>query len=96
MPLLWRILFTLDRLNCTHSLDITLSEIADVYELRTYGTSRFTFRIKPGQYSLVSKTKHNEKDWRTRFLFVRRDSIPNSQPLPIHWIRKGRVFQDPA
>ncbi|MFS7963308.1 hypothetical protein Hanom_Chr08g00736561 [Helianthus anomalus] len=96
MPLLWRILFTFDRLNCTHSLDMTFSEIADVYELRTYGTSHFTFRIKPGQYSLASKTKHKENDWRTRFLFVRRDSIPNDQSLPIHWTRKVRVFQDPA
>ncbi|KAJ0838647.1 hypothetical protein HanPSC8_Chr14g0597251 [Helianthus annuus] len=64
-------------------------EIASVYELRNHGTCRFTLRIRPNHYPLLSKTKHDEKDWKTRLFFVRRDSIPNGRSLPLQWTRNA-------
>ncbi|MFS7956146.1 hypothetical protein Hanom_Chr07g00651161 [Helianthus anomalus] len=65
IPLLWRILYILDKLSRTHSLDINVSELATVYELRTHGASLFTLQIKHGQTPHVLKTKQNDQGWKT-------------------------------
>ncbi|MFS7993453.1 hypothetical protein Hanom_Chr12g01094291 [Helianthus anomalus] len=67
----------MDKLNQKHFLNITVFELANVYELRTHGARRFTVRVKPWQYPLVVITQHNEKDWKTKFFFLLRDSLPN-------------------
>ncbi|MFS7945245.1 hypothetical protein Hanom_Chr06g00521901 [Helianthus anomalus] len=57
MPFVWKMLYALHKINQTYSLDVTMSEIPNVYELRTHGTCRFTLRIKLDQYPLLLKNQ---------------------------------------
>ena len=63
-----------------------------MYDLQTFGSSRFIFKVKTGHPHLVLKTRHNDKTWKGRFFFVKRSSIPQCTDLPYEWITKGRTI----
>ncbi|KAI3754267.1 hypothetical protein L1987_54047 [Smallanthus sonchifolius] len=83
MPMVWRILFLLDKLNRSHSLTIGIPELASVYNLRTHGHSRFLLQLKKGQIPLVQKATQNDGDWRGKYFFVKRASISGGDLLPL-------------
>lgn len=49
MPMVWRVLLWINHLNEVENLDIGLSEIADVYDLRNFGSSHISFKIITGK-----------------------------------------------
>ena len=91
MPIIWRILYWIHQLNERKNLNIGVGELASVYDLQTYGSSRFLFKVKPGQNHLVLRSKQNDGPWKERFFFVKRASIPDGSLWPQEWILKGRV-----
>ena len=76
MPIFWRILYWIDQANHSKGLDIILYELACVYDLTTFGNSRFLLNVRTLKSPLVLKTKHNDGAWKGRYFFVRRDPVP--------------------
>ena len=71
------------------SLDV--ADIATMYDLQTFRSSRFVLKVKAGHPHMVLKTRHNDKTWKERFFFVKRSSIPHGIDLPYEWVTKGRT-----
>ena len=90
MPMVWRVLTTIDRLNGTHGLSIGVPEIAATYNLRTHGSFRYCLQSKSSRFYMVPKVSISDPDWKKHFFFVRRDSIPDGTNLPVNWVHKGR------
>ena len=91
MPMVWRTFFTLEEIIRSQSVDFGVSELADVYNLVTHGSSRFVLKLKPDRSRLILKSTQNDPHWRHQFFFVRRDSIPEGESLPRKWVTKGRI-----
>ncbi|MFS7909932.1 hypothetical protein Hanom_Chr02g00100411 [Helianthus anomalus] len=49
MPMLWRVLFTLEQTIEHEGIDIGLSELSHMYNLVSHGSHRFLFKHKPQQ-----------------------------------------------
>ncbi|KAC9540714.1 hypothetical protein E3N88_45661 [Mikania micrantha] len=96
MPMGWRLLVTLHRLNHRFGLKIGVPEISSVYQLRTHGYSRFLLQRRTGAPLLVHGITMNEDEWRDKFFFVKRSSIPRGISLPVNWLLKGRNTGDKA
>ncbi|MFS8004477.1 hypothetical protein Hanom_Chr13g01226311 [Helianthus anomalus] len=85
MPMVWRVLYTLDHILEQEGIDIGLSELSRLYNLVSHGSHRYLFKSKPQQPHPILKTTKNDTNWRNQFFFVRRDSIPNGSHLPKKW-----------
>ncbi|KAJ0761649.1 hypothetical protein HanOQP8_Chr04g0152361 [Helianthus annuus] len=82
MPMLWRLLYTLEQIISDEGLDFNLSELSHMYALVSHESQRFQFKAKPHQPLPILKTTKNDTSWKNRFFFVRRDSIPLEDSLP--------------
>jgi hypothetical protein len=91
MPVVWRILHVLNHLVEDLGLDIRVSDLATLYNLRTHGSSRFVLQLIRKEVCPVFKTTKNEDAWKNKFFFVKRASIPGGPDLPMKWPTKGRV-----
>ncbi|KAJ0434276.1 hypothetical protein HanIR_Chr17g0879721 [Helianthus annuus] len=87
MPMIWRVLYTFER--------IRMAELADLYDLTTFGSYRYLLKRKAGEDHPVFKVTKNDTNWKRRFFFVRRDTIPNGEDLPKEWATHGRI-EDPG
>ncbi|KAJ0669011.1 hypothetical protein HanPI659440_Chr17g0696191 [Helianthus annuus] len=94
MPMVCRVLYTLENIIEQEGIDIGLFELSQLYNLVSHGSHRFLFKHKPGQAHPILKTTKNDTKWRNQFFFVRKDSIPNGTHLPKKWITQGRI-RDP-
>ncbi|KAL8199657.1 hypothetical protein R6Q57_013225 [Mikania cordata] len=90
MPMGWRLIYTLDQLNQHFGLEIGVLEIALMYQLRTHGSSRFVLQRRSG---LIPGITLNEYEWRNRFFFVKRRSIPNGELFSLKWVEKASKFE---
>ncbi|KAM0035202.1 hypothetical protein Hdeb2414_s0015g00443561 [Helianthus debilis subsp. tardiflorus] len=82
MSMVWRVLYTLEHMVERKGIDISLSELSQLYNLVSHGSHRFLFKSKPRQAHPIVKTTKNDSNWRNQFFFVRRDSILNGSHLP--------------
>ncbi|MFS7929695.1 hypothetical protein Hanom_Chr04g00335571 [Helianthus anomalus] len=82
MPMVWRVLYTLEHFIENEGIDIGLSELSRLYNLGSNGSHRFLFKHKPQKPHPLLKVTKNDSNWRSQFFFVRRDSIPNGNHLP--------------
>ncbi|KAJ0923124.1 hypothetical protein HanPSC8_Chr05g0212051 [Helianthus annuus] len=64
MPMLWRVLFTLEHIIEDEGIDIGLSELSYTYNLVTHGSYRFLFKHKPQQPHPLLKVTKNDTHWR--------------------------------
>lgn len=46
--------------NQSHDFGIGLAELGHVYDLSTFGNSRFLVKVKTNKSSLILKSKHND------------------------------------
>ncbi|KAJ0726095.1 hypothetical protein HanPI659440_Chr12g0466371 [Helianthus annuus] len=92
MPMLWRVLYTFERLIRYEGLSFNLSKLASLYNLVSHGSHRFLFKAKPQHPLPLLKTTKNDSNWRNLFFFVRRDTIPLGNTLPKKWVLKGRIY----
>ena len=83
----WRILFGINRLNQSKNMNIWSSELALMYDHSTFGSSRFLLRVRTSKPHLILNSKQNDDDWKTKYFFVRHDSIPEGDSFPKTWIK---------
>ncbi|KAJ0943801.1 hypothetical protein HanPSC8_Chr03g0108941 [Helianthus annuus] len=94
MPMIWRVLYTLERIIEQEGIDLGMSELGEMYDLTTFGSHRYLFKRKAGEEHPIFKATKNDTNWKRRFFFVRRDTIPNGKDLPREWCTHGRI-EDP-
>ncbi|KAJ0887611.1 hypothetical protein HanRHA438_Chr09g0392881 [Helianthus annuus] len=94
IPMMWRVLITLERIIEQEGIDLGMSELAEVYNLVSHGSHRYLFKHKPFEEHPILKTTKNDTNWKRRFFFVRRDTLPNGKDLPRKWATHGRI-EDP-
>ncbi|KAM0031049.1 hypothetical protein Hdeb2414_s0017g00504081 [Helianthus debilis subsp. tardiflorus] len=82
MPMLWRVLYTLEHIIENEGIDIGLSELSHMYNLVSHRSHCFLFKRKPQKPHPLLKVTKNDTHWRNQFFFVRRTSIPNGSLLP--------------
>ncbi|KAJ0441956.1 hypothetical protein HanIR_Chr16g0803711 [Helianthus annuus] len=85
MPMIWRVLYTLERIIEQEGIDLGMAELGELYDLTTFGSHRYLFKRKPGEGHPIFKATKNDTNWKRRFFFVRRDSIPDGKDLPKMW-----------
>jgi len=91
MPMLWRVLFTLEQIKKEEGISFGLSKLPHLYNLVTHGSHRYLFKAKPHKPLPLLKTTKNDSYWKNQFFFVRRDSIPSGDSIPKKWNLKGRI-----
>ncbi|KAJ0447675.1 hypothetical protein HanLR1_Chr17g0666641 [Helianthus annuus] len=100
MPMIWRVLYTMDNIIEQEGIEIGMSELAELYNLVSHGSHRFLFKHNPGAPHPILKTTKNDTHWKNRFFFVRRDSIPDGKYLPKKWtthaISVSHLLESPA
>ncbi|KAJ0618296.1 hypothetical protein HanLR1_Chr02g0049321 [Helianthus annuus] len=95
MPMIWRVLYTLERIIEQEGIDLGMAELGELYDLTTSGSHRYLFKRRPGEEHPIFKATKNDTNWKRRFFFVRRDTIPDGKDLPKKWATHGRI-EDPG
>ncbi|KAJ0916467.1 hypothetical protein HanPSC8_Chr06g0262031 [Helianthus annuus] len=95
MPMIWRVLYTFERIIEQEGIDLGMAELANLYDLTTFGSHRYLLKRKAGEDHPVFKVTKNDTNWKRHFFFVRRDSIPDGKDLPKEWATHGRI-EDPG
>ncbi|KAJ0588023.1 hypothetical protein HanIR_Chr04g0169831 [Helianthus annuus] len=85
MPMIWRVLYTFERIIEQKGIDLGMAELAALYDLTTFGSHRYLLKRKAGEDHPVFKVTKNDTNWKRRFFFVRRDTIPDGEDLPKEW-----------
>ncbi|KAJ0831458.1 hypothetical protein HanPSC8_Chr15g0667281 [Helianthus annuus] len=85
MPMIWRVLYTLERIIEQEGIDLGMAELGELYDLTTFSSHRYLFKRRPGEEHPIFKATKNDTNWKRRFFFVRRDSIPDGKDLPKKW-----------
>ncbi|KAJ0861983.1 hypothetical protein HanPSC8_Chr12g0512921 [Helianthus annuus] len=85
MPMIWRVLYTFERIIEQKGIDLGMAELAALYDLTTFGSHRYLLKRKAGEDHPVLKVTKNDTNWKRRFFFVRRDSLPGGNDLPKEW-----------
>ncbi|KAJ0428453.1 hypothetical protein HanHA300_Chr17g0646291 [Helianthus annuus] len=62
-----------------------MAELGELYDLTTFGSHRYLFKRKHGEEHPIFKATKNDTNWKRRFFFVKRDSIPDGKDLPKKW-----------
>ncbi|KAM0039504.1 hypothetical protein Hdeb2414_s0012g00382851 [Helianthus debilis subsp. tardiflorus] len=88
--MVWRVLLVLDRIKNNHVLDLCVNDLPVVYRLRSHESSRFLFYSTTNN-PLILRATSNEEEWKTKFFFVKRSSIPGGESFPVKWLTKGRI-----
>jgi hypothetical protein len=91
MPMIWRVLFTIEEILQKKRLKFGIDELSCLYTLTTFGSKRYLFKSKAHQAVPILKVTHNDPLWKNQFFFVKRDSIPDGNDLPSAWISDGRI-----
>ena len=60
MPMMWRVLYTLENIIEQEGVEIGVSELSQLYNLVSHGSHRFLFKHKPGQPHPILKTTKND------------------------------------
>ncbi|KAJ0667992.1 hypothetical protein HanPI659440_Chr17g0683881 [Helianthus annuus] len=90
MPMVWRVLVTLDQIKARHMPNLCIKDLPMAYRLRSHGSSRFLL-FSTSKDPLILKATKNEDDWRRKFFFVKMDSIDKGFDLPKKWLTFGRI-----
>ncbi|KAF5786764.1 hypothetical protein HanXRQr2_Chr10g0444851 [Helianthus annuus] len=90
MPMVWRVLVTLEQIKASHMLNLCIEDLPMAYRLRSHGSSRFLL-FSISKDPLILKATKNEDKWRRKFFFVKRDSIDKGVDLPKRWLTSGRI-----
>ncbi|KAJ0916806.1 hypothetical protein HanPSC8_Chr06g0266111 [Helianthus annuus] len=93
MPMIWRVLYTFERIIEQEGIDLGMAELAELYDLLRW-FHRYLLKRKAGEDHPIFKVTKNDTNWKRRFFFVKRDSIPDGKDLPKEWATHGRV-EDP-
>ncbi|MFS7995580.1 hypothetical protein Hanom_Chr12g01119591 [Helianthus anomalus] len=90
MPMLWRVLLVLDRIKNAHVPELSVHDLPLAYRLRCHGSCIFLF-YSTSSDPLILRATRNEEEWKSKFFFVKRSSIPGGAEYPVKWLRKDRI-----
>ncbi|MFS7916759.1 hypothetical protein Hanom_Chr03g00181111 [Helianthus anomalus] len=88
MPMLWRVLLILDRIKNAHIPDLSIHDLPLAYRLRCHGSCRFLF-YSTSSDPLILRATMNEEQWKSKFFFMKRNSILGGVEYPVKWLRKA-------
>ncbi|KAJ0434740.1 hypothetical protein HanOQP8_Chr17g0670081 [Helianthus annuus] len=88
MPILWRVLLVLDRIKNAHIPELSVHDLPLAYQLRAHGSCRFLF-YSTSNDPLILRATRNEEEWKSKFFFVKRSSIPGGADYLVKWLRKA-------
>ncbi|MFS7969146.1 hypothetical protein Hanom_Chr09g00805771 [Helianthus anomalus] len=91
MPMVWRILYTLEHIIEQEGIDIGMSELGQLYNLVSHGSYRYLFKCKPEQPHPISKATKNDTNCRNQFFFVRRDSAISLSHIQVSPATEERI-----
>ncbi|KAJ0669035.1 hypothetical protein HanPI659440_Chr17g0696491 [Helianthus annuus] len=60
MPMLWRVLYTVEQIISNEGLDFNLSKLSHLYSLVSHGSHQFLFKAKPHQSLPILNTTKND------------------------------------
>ncbi|KAJ0682489.1 hypothetical protein HanPI659440_Chr16g0647911 [Helianthus annuus] len=87
MPMLWRVLSVLDQIKNNHIPDLSVHDLPLAYRLKCHDSCRFLF-YSTSSDPLILRATRNEEEWKSKFFFVKRDSIPGGADYPVNWLKK--------
>ncbi|KAJ0533812.1 hypothetical protein HanIR_Chr09g0412701 [Helianthus annuus] len=64
MPMLWRVMYTLERIIAKEGINLGLAELKHLYNIVSHGSHCFLFKSKPQQSHPILKTTKNDTNWR--------------------------------
>ncbi|MFS7932911.1 hypothetical protein Hanom_Chr04g00373471 [Helianthus anomalus] len=88
MHMLWVVLVVLDRIKNTHILELSVNDLSLAYRLRSHGSNRFLFNSTSNDHLILQATS-NEEEWKSKFFFVKRSSIPGGADYPVKWLTRA-------
>ncbi|MFS8001168.1 hypothetical protein Hanom_Chr13g01187091 [Helianthus anomalus] len=68
MPMVWRVLVTLDQIKSRHIPDLYIEYLPVAYRLRSHGNNRFLL-FSNSKNPLILKATKNEDKWQRKFFF---------------------------
>ncbi|MFS7970189.1 hypothetical protein Hanom_Chr09g00818111 [Helianthus anomalus] len=60
MPMIWRVLYTLERIIEREGINLGMSELAEMYDLVSHGSHQYLFKHKPGEEHPIFKAAKND------------------------------------
>ncbi|MFS7914966.1 hypothetical protein Hanom_Chr02g00159741 [Helianthus anomalus] len=72
MPVIWRVLYVLNKLADSHGLNFGIQDLSSVYSPRTLGFSRCVFQILLGQFYMVLRATQNDNDLERKILLCQK------------------------
>ncbi|KAF5809935.1 hypothetical protein HanRHA438_Chr04g0173281 [Helianthus annuus] len=88
MPVLWRVLLVLDQIKNAHIPNLSIHDLPLAYRLRSHVSSIFLF-YSTSNDPLILRAIRNEEEWKSKFFFVKRSSIPGGAHYPVKWLRRA-------
>ena len=74
MPLIWKMVTVVDGVCRRRGLTITLQDLMYVYQVRSAGAERVTFKTKSLSTILIQVLTKDDGSWRSYFFFVKTTS----------------------
>ncbi|MFS7963763.1 hypothetical protein Hanom_Chr08g00742181 [Helianthus anomalus] len=87
MPMLWRVLYTLEQIISKEGLSFGLTELHHMYNLVSHGSHRFLLKAKPQHPLPLLKTTKNDTNWKktmTNFASLR-DTPATAERVAAFW-----------
>ncbi|XP_074321646.1 uncharacterized protein LOC141658643 isoform X2 [Silene latifolia] len=76
MPMVWKLVHSIENLCAKHSLVITINDIKAIYHMKNPVDGRFNLRIKSKMSPLITNLDSgDDKGWAKTFLFVRTETL---------------------
>ncbi|XP_074293705.1 uncharacterized protein LOC141620839 [Silene latifolia] len=76
MPMVWKLVHSIENLCAKHNLVITINDIKAVYHMKNPVDGRFNLRIKSKMSPLITNLDSgDDKNWAKTFLFVRTETL---------------------
>ncbi|XP_074278577.1 uncharacterized protein LOC141602170 [Silene latifolia] len=76
MPMVWKLVHSIENLCAKHNLVITINDIKAVYHMKNHVDGRFNLRIKSKMSPLITNLDSgDDKNWAKTFLFVRTETL---------------------
>ena len=92
LPAVWRMIRSIDSVCTKHNLEIKLEDLQNHSEIRHHGVGRFHFRVRSGKANLIDGLDTGEdKGWSSRYLFVKRSSVPGAEFLDYPLIKQSNL-----
>ena len=82
-----------DKIIQTNDINLQVGDLPYIYKLRTHGSNRYVLQLIDKEPPLLHNVVRSDRPWKSKFFFVRRDSIPYGDEIPMSWLRSGKYVR---